>query len=365
MAEPLHERLRAQHLTSAPLATAAEVVASLCAVQGQDHELAKWSLGMRMRGTTDAGVESAFARGDFLRTHVLRPTWHFVSPSDIRWLLALTGPRVLRQSAGQQKALELNTEVFRRAQHAITRELTGGRQLTRLALGEVLGSVGIRASGQRLAYIMMQAELTGLVCSGAMQGRQHTYALLDERVPATRPKDRTASLVEIARRFFLGHSPATLAHLCWWSGLTVRAAQEGLESARHGLDREVRRDGTEWWHAPVLPRVRRAAPRGFLVPDYDEVLTGYRDLGVPDHAPSSRAFARPVILDGARIGTWRRTTTASSVSIELEVQSLKSEPHAHNAIEEAAHALGRFLDRDVVLNWLRAGHSRPARVQHT
>jgi hypothetical protein len=47
---------------------------------------------LRVPGATAA----AFDAGHFLRTHVLRPTWHFVAPEDIRWLLALTGPRVHR-----------------------------------------------------------------------------------------------------------------------------------------------------------------------------------------------------------------------------------------------------------------------------
>ena len=59
-------------------------------MQAQDYLGAKWALGLRLPGTTDAKIEQAFNDGAILRTHVMRPTWHFVAPADIRWLLALT-----------------------------------------------------------------------------------------------------------------------------------------------------------------------------------------------------------------------------------------------------------------------------------
>ena len=76
--EVVRRRLRAQRLTGAPFATPAEAVAYSGAVQAQEYAEALWSLGLRVRGATAAGVEAACDRGEILRTHVLRPTWHFV-----------------------------------------------------------------------------------------------------------------------------------------------------------------------------------------------------------------------------------------------------------------------------------------------
>src|SRR5689334_17652478 len=87
-------RMRNLRLDGAPLPTAQDVVAWLGAVQSQDYGPGKWSVAQRSTGLTDRDLEAAIARGEILRTHVLRPTWHFVAPADIRWLLELTRPRV-------------------------------------------------------------------------------------------------------------------------------------------------------------------------------------------------------------------------------------------------------------------------------
>src|SRR5262245_13711580 len=155
------------------------------AVQAQEYTDAKWALALRMRQASDATIERAFASGALLRTHVLRPTWHFVTPADIRWMLALTGPRISAAMSTYNRRLELDAAAFRRSQRLIAAALRGGAQLTRQELKAVLERGGIRADGvQRLAHIVMQAELDGVICSGARRDKQFTYALLDERAPA-------------------------------------------------------------------------------------------------------------------------------------------------------------------------------------
>ena len=120
----------------------------LCAVQAQDYPGAKWALGLRAPGLTDEAVETAFTEGRILRTHVLRPTWHFVTPADIRWMLALTGPRLDRSHAARTtRKLGLDEKVLRRSRAAIERALRDGTQLTRAELGSVLGRAGIKSAG--------------------------------------------------------------------------------------------------------------------------------------------------------------------------------------------------------------------------
>lgn len=115
-------------------ATVAEAVRTLAAVQSQDYPAAKWGVGQRVRDCTEA----AFSGGEILRTHVLRPTWHFVAPDDLRWMLALTAPRVnaLRAYSNRQHGLDAPT--FARSNAAIAKALRGGSHLTRDELGEVL-----------------------------------------------------------------------------------------------------------------------------------------------------------------------------------------------------------------------------------
>src|ERR1700682_298695 len=123
-------RLHTQRLTGEPFASAVDAVAWLAAVQAQDYTGAKWALGQRTRGATEADLDRLFDEGAILRTHVLRPTWHFVLPDDIRWLLELTGPRITRALAGRHRELELDAKVVARAGAAFAKALAGGRQLT-------------------------------------------------------------------------------------------------------------------------------------------------------------------------------------------------------------------------------------------
>jgi Winged helix DNA-binding domain len=113
---------------------------------------AKWALALRMQdGTVDADIERAFNEGRILRTHVMRPTWHFVTQSDIRWLLELTAPRVQRVMSSYNRRLELDLRTLTRGTTVIERALRGHRYLTRTELGERLQRAGLRsqASGSR------------------------------------------------------------------------------------------------------------------------------------------------------------------------------------------------------------------------
>jgi hypothetical protein len=192
MARPdiAHQRLINQHIAAAPFEKPSDVVNWLVAVQAQDYFGAKWALGLRLQDAHDAEIDRAFNAGSILRTHVMRPTWHFVMPTDIRWLLALTAPRVHAVNAHRYRELELDDATLKRSRKVLTKALQGEKQLTRDELRDALQAAKIAADGQRLAYIVMAAELDGLICSGARRGKQFTYALLDERVPPARPETR-------------------------------------------------------------------------------------------------------------------------------------------------------------------------------
>jgi hypothetical protein len=271
----LGQRFFNQHLTGAPLAQPDDVVRWLGVVQSQDYLGAKWSVGQRTKEGTDDLVEQAFADGKFLRTHVLRPTWHFVAPEDIRWMLQLTAAQVLKLNRLPFRKLELDDRIFARTHALFERVLRDGVQLTRAELGEELARVHIVANGQRLAYIMMEAELVGLVCSGAPRGAQQTYALLEERVPPVPPLVRDEALAELLRRFVASHGPATLKHFVWWSGLSVADAKAALAMVRSELSSEML-DGTEWFGGARSP-ARHVQRGAFFIPEYDEVLVGGRE----------------------------------------------------------------------------------------
>jgi hypothetical protein len=226
------QRLAQQLLTESALDRPEDVVGWLGAVQAQEYAGAKWGIGLRTRGLSDGLLDRAFDEGRLLRTHLLRPTWHFVTPADIRWLLALTGPRVHAHNAHRYRELGLEASTLARSHDVLAAALAGGRWLTRPELAAVLEGAGLSAEGQRMPYLLMHAELEGVICSGPRRGKQFTYALLDERVPAAPVLDQDAALAELARRYLRTRGPATVHDFAWWSGLTVTAIRQGHRVAR-------------------------------------------------------------------------------------------------------------------------------------
>jgi len=316
-------RLANQRLSGTELRTPAEAVAWLVAAQSQDYTGAKLGLGLRLRGVGDAAVDRAFDEGAILRTHVLRPTWHFVAPDDVRWLLALTGPRVHQVNAGMYRQVGADSTTLARSIDAVVKALEGGQSLTRDELRDELQRVGIPTEGaQRMAYIMMNAELDGIICSGPRRGKQFTYMLLDKRAPATRTLARDEALAELAGRYFRSRGPATAHDLAKWSGLTVGDARRGLEAVEDGLNREVV-DGQEVWFPPAA-LTKNSAPAAHLLSIYDEYVSGYKDRSAIVTTENGgrlmamgNALTHIILIDGQIAGTWRRTFPKGAVGIEL------------------------------------------------
>lgn len=171
----LTKRLRTQRLSSAPLVDAADVVRLLTCVQAQDAPLARFSIGMRTANGSDAIVRRAVGEGRVLRTHILRPTWHFVAAQDLRWILALTSPKVESGMAARHRQLGLDTASVDRTFAALADLLAGRRFLTRRDLAAALRQRGSAWTGEQLGHLLMLAELRALVCSGPYDGDIHAY----------------------------------------------------------------------------------------------------------------------------------------------------------------------------------------------
>src|SRR5690349_7859666 len=211
----LRRRFANQHLTRPQATEPVEIVAHLGAVQAQDYAAAKWALALRLRGATDASLDAAFNAGAILRTHVLRPTWHFVAPADVRWLLELTAPRVRAVSVPYLRKHGLDTAALRKSRRVLERNLAGAA-LTREELAQPLAAAGLPVKGEALAYQLIAAELDGLICSGPRRGKQHSYVLLEERVAPARTLSREEALAELALRYLRSHGPALPQDLAWW-----------------------------------------------------------------------------------------------------------------------------------------------------
>jgi Winged helix DNA-binding domain len=348
------QRLHNQRITETSFEKPGEVVRWLGAVQAQDYGAAKWALGLRVQGATDEDIEQAFTDGTILRTHIMRPTWHFVTPADIRWMLALTAPRVNATNAYYYRKLELDDAIFTCSNTALTKALQGGKQLTRPELVSALQQAGITADDiLRFTLIVMRAELDGIICSGARRGKQFTYALLDERVPQARTLDYHEALAAFVARYFTSHGPATLQDFVWWSGLSTADARVGLGMVKSQLMHEEI-DGQTYWFAPSTPPAPPAnelPPTAYLLPNFDEYTVGYTDRSALFDMSHAKKFAgrnnilsNVMVLDGQIVGTWTRTIKKDAVMIAPNLFIALNEAETR-AFVASANRYGAFLGR--------------------
>lgn len=350
----LRRRLAGQHLTSPGPKTAADVVRALGAVQAQDYAGAKWAVAQRTSGATDADVERELTAGGILRTHVLRPTWHFVAPEDIRWMLALTAPRVSAAMAYHARVNELTPAAFRRSNAALTRALAGGNHLTRPELAKVLERARLGTTSEQRVGLMMRAELDAVVCSGPRRGKQFTYALFDERVPPSEPLERDAALLELTRRYFSTRGPATARDFAWWSGLTLADSRRGIDIAATELT-HVTIDEDRFYF--IDRRLPKAKPSAHLLPNYDEFFIGYKDRGAVAHrlghstpvTGGSWLNSHVVFVDGQLVGEWRRSVEKTRIVVELDLAASLTAAETRRIAAEAKR-LGAFHGLPVTHN---------------
>ena len=375
----VRQRLHNQHLAPAAHGRAAGIVAALGAVQAQEYAAAKWALALRMRDpATDAEIERAFDAGRILRTHVLRPTWHFVTPADIRWMLELTAPRVRGAMRYAFRVYDLDPALCIRATTIFERALRDARELTRADLRTALARAGVAMTGVRLALLTMYAELEGIICSGPRRkppalreqrrrpvegpalserkGRrvegQMTYALLADRAPRARTLDREEALAELTARYFTSHGPATVRDFVWWSGLAAVDARRGLDMAR--AKSQVIDGGTYWtlgrdWSR----RTKRTAVH--LLPIYDEYLVAYRDrAAVCPEGPSGAMSLQPaLVVDGQVAGTWKASRQLDGVVVEISARR-RLTGRERLALADTAAGYGRFLGVPVSISMTRS-----------
>jgi hypothetical protein len=364
MIDPLRtvrQRLITQGLAGEPFDDVAGAVRWLGAMQAQEFAEAKWSLAERTRTCTDGDVEAAFARGDIIRTHVLRPTWHFVARDDLRWLLRLTSPRVHALNRYWYRKFEIDAAVFNRAHAVFERYLADGVTRTRPELVEGLTAAGIEAAGSRLAYLLMHAELEEIICSGPRRGAQHTYTLVDSRVPTSASDDRSeeSATDELVLRYFRSHGPATVKDFTAWSSFTVADSRASLERTGAWLTREEDAEGKSWYSGrAALPFQDEGSARltgAFLIPMYDETVVAYQDLRVVLASSPARqdSIERAIVIDGRTFGSWKRTVTRTSVTVTATLFGPLA-PAEFEALKETVERIGRFLGLAATLEVLSA-----------
>ncbi|MEO6471340.1 MAG: winged helix DNA-binding domain-containing protein [Aeromicrobium sp.] len=350
-------RARASHQRSGdPSFTSPEdVVAHFGCMQSQDFAMAGWAIGRRTNGLTDAMLGKSFTSGRFLRTHILRPTWHFVLPEDLGWMMKLTAPRVHRLMASHNKTIDLAEPELAKASEVIVETLSDGEAMTRTELAAHLAEAGIHATSIRLAHLFIHAELETLICNGPLAGKQHTYILAPPAVRnAAAAMTEDEALAQLARTYIRGHGPSQPADLSWWSSLTLSQSRKAFEFA--GLT-PLSIEGESYWTDET--QIEAELPVAALIPAFDETISYVRKpldhVRYPGVTPDLARGGGLLFVGGVIGGSWSRKVKAESVEIEVtchgklskkERLAIELEADRYAAFLEAAYELklvGQFL----------------------
>ena len=348
-------RLINQKIKSTEFTSAKDLVSWMGAMQSQDFTMAKWAIGNRLVHSINEMVETAFNKGEILRSHLMRPTWHFVSADDIYWMNELSAPKIKSLMKTRHQGLELTESVILKSERIFEKALLKGEHLTREEMAGALNKENIKLVSHQLYHLLFLAELDGIICSGKIKEGKQTFALLSERVPHKRMLFRDESLAELARRYFTSRSPVTLADFIWWSGLSITDAKKGFEMVKSTFISETI-ESKIYWMTHQFSNSINHENSVHLLPAFDEFLISYRDrsasLSLADNpkAVSSNGIFYPVIVvNGQVIGVWKRIFKKDKVRV---LTHFFQSPDAltKSLIKEEANRLGRFLNKNTEID---------------
>lgn len=327
------------------------------AMQAQDYPMAKWGIGIRLPGSTEKSIEECLNRGEIIRTHLLRPTWHFVTAEDIAWMLELTAPHIKSALKSRHRELEI-TETLVQKSHAVLRKILSDKShLEREILMAELSKAKIPTDNSRLSHLLLRAELDALICSGAIRNNKRTYTLLEPFLPKIKKRSREEALAELANRYFSSHGPATLPDFAWWSGLSVADSRLGIEMNKPDLIHETI-DTASYWFFPSREPEGFSKKQAFLLPAYDEYIISYRNrmavLTHENHAKSvsDNGIFRPVIIiNGQVTGLWKRTLKNEKLLIEITPFRTYNKSEI-KLIDKASGRLAMFYEKKVSVRFM-------------
>ncbi|HEY9008247.1 MAG TPA: winged helix DNA-binding domain-containing protein [Ohtaekwangia sp.] len=333
-------RLANQGLTSAEFNTCADVVSHFGAMQSQDYSMAKWAVGMRMQNASDAAIEMSIQAGEIIRTHILRPTWHFVHVNDVRWMMELSAPNVKKATQYVDKQVGLTDDIFKKAWKVIETAMNRDNNLTKEDLTDRLAKKKINAEGLLATQILIRAELEMRICNGERKDNKVTYTLFDKKVPPSENISRKDALVNLASVYFKSRGPATAKDFAWWSGMSMSDATFGISGLGSDLKSTSVNGLNYLYFENAQPPKKKVTA---LLPSYDEYMVGYtegRDVAFPANIDKSfigNGIFKPLVLFNNTIaGTWKKVKKEPFVEIEFidghkkynglsaKVESLKS-----------------------------------------
>jgi len=314
-----------QQISVSKFKTAKEIASWMGAIQAQDYKMSKWAFGIRLPDSTESDINKEIDSGNIIRTHLLRPTWHFASSEDIYWILDLSAPQIKAAAKSRDKQLGLSDSIFNICNRIFEKSLRDQNHKTREELLSILTKSGIDTDNNRSSHIFLRAELDGIICSGKQKNGKPTYAILGEWVPKHNKVHRDEALKELASRYFTSHGPATIQDFKWWSGLYVKDVKLAMELNKGYLTSEVIQNQT-YWFADNLPETKPDFNEIYLLPAYDEFLISYHDrsssLSLVENKKviSNNGIFYPTIMhNGQVIGTWKRNMKNNRVIIVTDL----------------------------------------------
>lgn len=343
-------RFSNQHIGGTILGTPRDVAEWMGAMQAQDYQMSKWAFGIRLPGSDTKSIEEAADRGEILRTHLLRPTWHFVAARNIKWLIGISAASIRSSLLSRHRQLKIDDRKIGRSLDLLGNVLKGGNHLTREEITNLFREEGISAESTTTYHMILWAEIEGLVCSGRRKGKELSYALVDERAPESEKLSREEAVLKLVKIYFSSHGPATLRDFTWWSGLGTVEARQAISNS--SLPGKFEFEGSMYWMGPVSqPEIK---PTVFLLPAYDEYLISYsnRSAVLParlnTRAVSSNGIFRPLVLINGKVaGLWKRSTAGNGMRIEIDLfrdPGVRSKRLIQKAAEEYSEFSGKKPD---------------------
>jgi DNA glycosylase AlkZ-like len=349
-------RLVTQQISSKKFNNVKNIVAWMCAMQAQDYAMVKWAIGIRLPKSTEKLVRDAINKGEIIRTHLLRPTWHFVSADDISWILDLTAPKIIASLKHRQRYLGISPMILSRSNKIISKALLDRNSLTREEIKTELGKAKIQTDNNRLTHLLVSAELNGIICGGPEKDNKQTYALFSERVPNKQNLTKDESLAELAKRYFTSHSPASIQDFSWWSGLSLTNARHGLEMVKSKFISETINSTTYWFpNSYSIPNNYKILT--YLLPAYDEFIISYKDrraaMELQHHKKviSNNGIFYPLIVsNGKVIGSWTRIIKNDKVSLNMKLfQPVDNK--IKKTIDHEAEKFGKFIGKKIEIKY--------------
>jgi len=316
-------RMANQRISKHDFKTPAEIVGWLGAVQAQDYHGSKWSVGLRLKSSTDKIIENAINNKSIIRTWAQRGTLHFVVPEDIYWITDLVAPKIIKSIASRYKQMELDEKLLQKSNKILLKAVIGNKAVTRKELKDILNKNKIPTNELRFNFILQRAVYDKFIVLGPRKDKEFTFVALEEWTPKTKSITRGEAIGRFAEKFFKSHGPATIHDFSWWSGLTLTECRAGLEVISLKLIKESVNNQDYWMDSKMVGQETKPGTI-YLLPGFDEYLLGYKDRSgmiADEHvkhvfAAGNAIFKNTIVIDGKVAGTWRRTIKKNEVIIE-------------------------------------------------